>query len=267
MDEIGRKLLVIRQQRKLSLRQVEKLTRVLASQYGDKARSVSASWLGRIERGSHSIAHKRLESLKEVYGISHDELTDETLRENEAAEALHFHLPKVPTAVIKGLTGLGGLLLPPESWLAHFHETTLLPPPSHTNEPRTHQGGRRYARDRPPRYGVIGAHDRTLVPFLQPGAIVEIDTALRTIESGQVFHSMFERPVYFLRSHDGYHCGWCEIDSEENWLTLIPSAMTAVSYRRWRYRLEVEVVGVVNRILTRLGFPEKLRSSRQFNRR
>jgi hypothetical protein len=35
----------------------------------------------------------------------------------------------------------------------------------------------------------------------------------------------------------------------------LPSAMTVVSHRRWRYR---QVVGVVNRALTRLGFPKHL---------
>ncbi|HMF64998.1 MAG TPA: hypothetical protein VK608_12990, partial [Edaphobacter sp.] len=94
-----------------------------------------------------------------------------------------------------------------------------------------------------------------------PGAVVEINTAVRTIEPGRVFHSIFERPIYFLRSHDGYHCGWCELDAEGEWLTLVPSAMTAVPHRRWRYRQEVEVVGLVNRVLTRLGFPESLRKS------
>lgn len=58
MSEIGRKLLIIRKQRKLSLRQVERLTILIANRYGDKARRISASWLGRIERESHSIAHK-----------------------------------------------------------------------------------------------------------------------------------------------------------------------------------------------------------------
>jgi hypothetical protein len=103
-----------------------------------------------------------------------------------------------------------------------------------------------------------GVGDNTLVPFVQPRAIVEINSAVRTIKPGKVFHSIFERPIYFLRSHDGYHCGWCELDAEEEWLTLVPSAMTMVAHRRWRYLQEVEVVGLVNRVLTRLGFPEDL---------
>jgi transcriptional regulator with XRE-family HTH domain len=254
MGEIGRKLLIIRQQRKLSLRQVERLTTVIANRYGDKARRVSASWLGRIERESHSITHKRLESLEEVYGVSHDELTDESLLEDEASRSLRIHLPDVPAAVLKGLTGIGGPLMPPERWLDYFPDTTLLPPARMDgNSPRT---ARKHSRDSEPLYGVLGAGDSTLIPLMRPGAIVEINSSIRTVNPRRFFCSVFERPIYFLRSHDGYHCGWCELDSDREWLTLVPSAMTVVPQRRWRYRQEVEVVGQVDRVLTRLGFPK-----------
>jgi transcriptional regulator with XRE-family HTH domain len=255
MGEIGRKLLIIRQQRKLSLRQVERLTTVIANRYGDKARRVSASWLGRIERESHSITHKRLESLEEVYGVSHHELTDESVLEDETSLLPHVHLPDLPASVLKGLTGIGGPLMPPENWMGYFPNTTLLPAPlnSDGNGFRT---ARKRARHSEALYGVLGAGDNTLIPFVRPGAIVEIDSSIRTVNPRRFFCSVFERPIYFLRSHDGYHCGWCELDSDREWLTLVPSAMTVVPQRRWRYRQEVEVVGQVDRVLTRLGFPK-----------
>ena len=259
MSEIGRKLLIIRKQRRLSLRQVERLTTVIAKRCNDKARRVSASWLGRIERENHSITHKRLESLEQVYGVSHEELTDERVPEDEVTSSLHFHFPDVPAAVLKGLSGPAGALMPPENWLAYFPDTTLLPPSA--QHPGSNHRIVQSRRDAALLYGILGARDTTLVPFVHPGAVVEINTAVRTIEPGRVFHSIFERPIYFLRSHDGYHCGWCELDAEGEWLTLVPSAMTAVAHRRWRYRQEVEVVGLVNRVLTRLGFPESLGKS------
>jgi transcriptional regulator with XRE-family HTH domain len=257
MSEIGRKLWIIRRQRKLSLRQVEKLTTTIADRYGDKSRRISASWLGRIEREDHSIAHKRLESLEEAYGISHEQLTDEAIPKNEATRSLHSHFPDIPAAVLKGLTDFGDPLLPPESWFAYFPVTTLLPALSQ-DDGKDCPAVRKRSRGAEPLFGVLGANDTTLVPFVQPGAVVEINPSIRTIYPGKVFHSIFERPIYFLRSHDGYHCGWCELDLDQEWLTLVPSAMTVASHRRWRYRQEVEVVGVVNRVLTRLGFPKSL---------
>jgi transcriptional regulator with XRE-family HTH domain len=257
MSEIGRRLLIIRQQRKLSLRQVEMLTTTIAETHGDKSRRISASWLGRIERESHSIAHKKLESLEEAYGVSHEELTDEAIPEDEATHLLHSHFPDIPAAVLKGLTGFGDPLLPPESWFAYFPVTTLLPPLSMADRNR-HSPSRKRSHNAKHVYGILGASDNTLVPFVQPRAIVEIDSSIHKIESRKVFRSVFERPIYFLRSHDGYHCGWCELDIERKWLTLVPSAMSIVSHRKWRYRQEVEVIGIVNRVLTRLGFPKSL---------
>jgi hypothetical protein len=125
-------------------------------------------------------------------------------------------------------------LLPPESWLAYFPATTLLPPLSQMDG-TSRRAVRRHSREAEPLYGILGAR--------------------------KIFHSIFERPIYFLRSHDGYHCGWCELDAENGWLTLVPSALTMVSHRRWRYRQAMEVVGLVNRVLTRLGFPKGLGST------
>ena len=257
MSEIGHKLLIIRKRRGFSLRQVERFTTIIADRYNDRARRVSASWLGRIERENHSIAHKKLESLEEVYDIPHEELIETPVPENEPATRLHFHFPDIPAAVLKGLTCPEASLLPPESWLAHFPDTTLLPPRPAT-DPNYSRLARKRSRGAEPLYGILGANDMTLMPFVQPGAVVEINPSIRTIDPKKILLSIFERPLYFLRTHDGYYCGWCELDAEKNWLTLVPSAMTVVSHRRWRYRQEVEVVGVVNRVLTRLGFPKHL---------
>ncbi len=71
--------------------------------------------------------------------------------------------------------------------------------------------------------------------------------------------------VYFLRSHDGYHCDWCDLDPERQWLTFVPSALAKASQRRWRYREEIEVVGVVTRVLTRLRLSKELKFE-QINR-
>jgi len=105
MSELGHKLRNIRRQRRLSLRQVENLTTALAKKDGDAARRVSASWLGRLEREDHSIPHRTLETLEEVYEVSHEELTDGYI---STEEALHAHLPKLPAVVLKGLTDRTG---------------------------------------------------------------------------------------------------------------------------------------------------------------
>jgi len=252
MSELGHKLRTIRGQRRLSLRQVEEQTIALAKKYGDASRKISASWLGRLEREDHSIPHRTLETLEEVYGVSHDELTDEYISTEEAFRTLHAHIPELPAVVFKGLTDpAGNHLLPPESWLEYFPETTLLPSLS------TLHGTESSIRLRPRAtrlYGVLGAKDLTLLGLVQPGAVLEIDHSVRTIDTTKVYRSISERPIYFLRSHDSYHCGWCELDSNQQWLTLVSSALTKIPQRRWRYRHEIEIVGQVTRVLTRLRF-------------
>lgn len=259
MNEIGHKLMIIRKRLGFSLREVEQRTAIIAHRRNDKARRVSASWLGRIEREDHSIAHKKLESLEEIYDIPHEELIETPASENEPATSPPFHFPGDSTAILKALTCPEAPLLPPESWLAHFPDTTLLPSLP-ANDPNNSRLARKRSRGAYPLYGILGANDMTLMPFVQPGAVVEINPSIRTIDTKRLLLSIFERPLYFLRTHDGYYCGWCELDVEKNWLTLVPSALTVVSHRRWRYKQEVEVVGVVNRVLTRLGFPKRLSS-------
>jgi len=263
MSELGHKLRTIRGQRQLSLRQVERLTVALAKKYGDTSRRISASWLGRLEREDHSIPHSTLETLEEVYGVSHEELIDEYISTEEASRTLHAHIPELPAVVLKGLTDpTGSHLLPPESWLEYFPETTLLPSllTSDVSRPSIRQ------RSRPARlYGVLGAKDLTLLGLVQPGAILEIDHSVRTIDTAKVYRSVSERPIYFLRSHDGYHCGWCELDFEHQWLTLVSSALTKIPQRRWRYRNEIEIIGLVTRVLTRLWFSTGLKLE-QINR-
>jgi len=263
MSELGRKLRSIRRQRHLSLRKVESLTAALEKKGGDAFRRVSASWVGRLEREDHSIPHRTLETLEAVYGVSHEELTDEYISTEEASRTLHAHLPELPAVVLKGLTDPAGTyLLPPESWLAYFPETTLLPSlPTRDGVQLPTRRRSRAAR----LYGVLGANDLTLLGLVQPGAVVEIDPAIRAIDATKVYHSVLERPIYFLRSHDGYHCGWCELGPERRWLTLVPSALTKVPQRRWRYRDEIEVVGLVTRVLTRLRFSKGLKLE-QINR-
>ena len=257
MSEIGHKLLIIRKRRGLSLRQVEQRTSIIAGRHNDKARRISASWLGRIERENHSIAHKKLESLEEVYDIPHEELIETAAPENEPATSPPIRVPHVLAAALKGLSCPEAPLLPSESWLANFPDTTLLPSIPAT-DPNCSPLLRKRFRGTQLLYGILGANDMTLMPLVQPGAVVEINPSIRTIAPKRILLSIYERPLYFLRTHDGYYCGWCELDSEANWLTLVPSAMTVVPHRRWRYRQEVEVVGIVNRVLTRLGFPKRL---------
>jgi hypothetical protein len=95
------------------------------------------------------------------------------------------------------------------------------------------------------RWGVIGRRDGTLDPMLPAGSTVQIDSRLRAISSQKDWMNEFQRPVYFLMTRDAYVCGWCELDNDSEWLTLIPHPLSLASSRRWKYRKEVETIGRV----------------------
>jgi hypothetical protein len=97
----------------------------------------------------------------------------------------------------------------------------------------------------PYRRGIIGKRDRTLDPMIPAGSIVQIDTQRRAICSRRNWTHEFQRPIYFLMTREGYVCGWCELDEDSEWLTLIPHSRSSVSIRRWKYRTEIENVGRV----------------------
>ena len=112
-------------------------------------------------------------------------------------------------------------------------------------------------RDRPSgtpyRRVIIGKRDLTLDPMIPAGSIVLIDTSKREISQQKDWTHEFQRPIYFLKTKDGYVCGWCELDKDSQWLTLIPHPLSPAPSRRWKYRTEVESVGRVMSVAIRLG--------------
>jgi hypothetical protein len=102
------------------------------------------------------------------------------------------------------------------------------------------------------RRAIIGQRDRTLDPMIRPGSIVQIDTESRTIAQRKEWTNEFDRPIYLLYTYGGYVCGWCELDKEGIWLTLVAHSLSPDSCRRWRYRKEVEVIGRAVAVATRL---------------
>jgi hypothetical protein len=99
---------------------------------------------------------------------------------------------------------------------------------------------------------IIGKRDRTLDPGIPAGSIVQIDTQKRAISARRDWTHEFQRPIYFLTTRDIFVCGWCELDRESDWLTLIPHPLSPASSRRWRYRKEIETIGRVSFAAIRL---------------
>src|ERR1700761_2865720 len=74
MGGIGARLLTIRRQWQLSLREVEKRSLHLAQEKQNQSYHVSASWLHRLEREEHELSVSKLMALAEIYNVSPGQL-------------------------------------------------------------------------------------------------------------------------------------------------------------------------------------------------
>jgi hypothetical protein len=101
--------------------------------------------------------------------------------------------------------------------------------------------------------GIIGKLDLTLRPIIPASSIVLVDISRREISPRKTWTREFERPIYFLKSKDGYFCGWCEMDEDSQWLTLVPHPLSSAPSRSWRFGTEVENFGRVFAVTTPLA--------------
>jgi len=99
-------------------------------------------------------------------------------------------------------------------------------------------------------YGYIGSEDFTMYPILQPGSFVQVDEAKNKVGEG-IWHSEFERPIYFVEMREGFTCCWCSIKRDT--IVLQPHPLSPVSVRVLRYPQEAEVLGQVIGVAMRLA--------------
>jgi hypothetical protein len=242
MAGIGNKLRAFRLQWQLTLREVEERSAGLAQQWGTPAYKISASWLDRVEREDRGLSATKLIVLAVIYSLTADQMI--ALCPASSAELSH-QLDSVSTPNATLLLAQGPLEQHARNWLPDSFladpppdATALLPPlpgmsPSH------------YRR------GVIGRQDRMLDPMIRAGSIVLIDTQKRAIANRREWTHEFDRPIYFLITRTGYVSGFCELDKESTWLTLVPHPLSYETSKRWKFRKEIEVIGTVAGVLAR----------------
>ena len=240
MGGIGQKLRESRLTWKLTLREVEERSSQLALQWENPSYRISASWLDRVEREDRELSATKLIVLAVIYGLTADQMLAIIPGGNGANQ---LDLISTPNSTL--LLSTGPLEQHARQWLpdnflteAPPDATTLLP-----SEPATLPTN--YRR------GVIGQRDRMLEPMIRAGSIVLIDTQKRTIASRREWTHEFDRPIYFLITRTEYVSGFCELDKDSEWLTLVPHPLSYETSKRWRYRKEIEVIGTVAGVLSR----------------
>jgi transcriptional regulator with XRE-family HTH domain len=239
---IGPALRTIRRQWRLSLREVEERSLRFARERGNQSYQVSASWLDRLEREEHELTVNKLLVLAHIYGVSPEQL----LRSIYPVDTRPI--------LLRQLSGPNATMLLMEGPL---QEQAIYPlqdehypgqPPDETALLSLEKS----SLPTPYRRGIIGKRDCTLDPMIPAGSIVHIDTQKRAISSRKDWTHESQRPIYFFMIRDAYVCGWCELDRNSEWLTLIPHPLSPTSSRRWKYGTEIESLGRVVVVAIRL---------------
>jgi transcriptional regulator with XRE-family HTH domain len=237
LEEIGAKLHATRKKWGLSLREVEDRSMRLAQDWGNPSYRISASWLARVERGGRDLSAAKLIVLAVIFSIPADQLlglypatSEDTPQHDQVSTTVPLTASPLAEQARSWLPG--DIISQPVP-----DKTTLLPREDYSPSDF--------------RYGVLGQDDNPLAPMIRAGSFLFINTQKRAVANRREWTNEFDRPIYFLFTHAGYSCGWCDLDKEAEWLTLVPHPLSYASGMRWRYRNEVEVIGQLAAVLQR----------------
>jgi transcriptional regulator with XRE-family HTH domain len=230
----GNKLKMLRNRRNITVRQVEKASVRIAEAKGDKRFRISNGWLAQLENGISEPSICKLFTLSAIYHADFRELS--RLYNVDIDEIEKYAL------------------------IANPNLTQLCPEPSMASnvagledrdEPRTRLGSSiaspssssRTEIGRGVLSGYIGLTDYTMYPLIRPGAVVEIDTNQKNLNSIP-WQNEFERPIFFIELRDEYACGWCELQGSQ--LLIVPYYPSSqVTIRSFTFRRDAEIVGRV----------------------
>lgn len=242
MEGIGCQLRAARVRLDLKLRQVEERANILSQKWGNAAYRISASWLDRIENENRGLSAAKLIVLAYIYNLTNEQML--ALYPGVTDGPNQFEQVTGPNATL--LLAAGPLEEHARVWVPESIITDQ--PPADTTLLQIDQGilPVHYKR------GIIGRDDRTMEPMLLPGSIVLIDTRKRAIAGRKEWTNDYDRPIYFLFTRKGYFCGFCKLDRNQEYLQLESHGFSPEpTEERWRYRKEVEVIGVVAAMFTR----------------
>jgi transcriptional regulator with XRE-family HTH domain len=246
----GRRLRLIRESLGLTIRDVEAASTRLAAKYGNEDFAITLSRLSDIEAKGVVPGIFRLYSLAVIYRLDIRELlawfgidvnniaADLRIVEppkSHRAEALQVvSAIRMPVRIDPGFdlrktTNLGRMIerwgIVPVTYLAQFENVEYS-------------------------YGYIGSEDFTMYPILLPGSLVQIDESKNEV-TDRMWHSEYERPIYFVETRTGFVCSWCALKGED--IVLQPHPLSPVAARILRYPRDAEIVGQVIGVAMRLG--------------
>ena len=205
MEPPGEKLKHVRQQLKLTYRDVEQASLQIAGRRKNEEFGIALSRLADIENKGTVPTIYRLYALCAIYrldfdevlcwyGVPRRELAAETAQVGLDATHMLQLEPQSDVSVPLGLDT--EIEMGKTTILSHLIRRWGILPLNLLQKTNL----RKY------RYGWIGLEDWSMYPILTPGSLVVVDEGLRKIASGG-WANEFDRPIYFLEHREGYVCG------------------------------------------------------------
>ena len=194
----GQQLRSLREQRRLSVRDVEEASRRIAEAKRDERYRISNGWLVHLEKSDSLPNPHHLFTLCATYRVS-------------IIEILHLYgididdLPECEALANPQLTQLLSLT---GSSVDFGAPSTTRFAPELAAQPPLKLALQRSHSDSNIRYVQLGEDELTMYPLIRPGSIVVIDTTQQKVET-DVCKNDFERPIYCVEMRHRVSCGWC----------------------------------------------------------
>lgn len=255
----GQQLKRIREDLKLSMRDVETAAAQIAARFQNPEFSCPISRISDIETKGVVPSLFRLFSFAVIYGKDHRELCalygvnwDDVGSARECVQICKTHRfdtarnvqqVRIPTALDPGFD------LRKTTNLARMVQSWGVVPASLLSELST--SGHTYA--------FVGTEDFTMYPLLVPGSFLQVDEKRRHVFN-EGWKSEYERPIYFIETREEFICAWCNLSHGQ--LITQPHPLSPEVPRVFRHPQQAEVVGQVVGVAMRLNewTPDRLQS-------
>jgi len=245
----GQKLKALRNDRNITVRDVEQASRRIAEAKGDKRFQISNGWLTQLEKGISEPSICKLFSLSVIYHIKFFDLIrlydvdiDEIAKYELVANPHVTQLLSAESPVKSGPVRVPESLSPSLAARGTGLITEKMRMVQQTTSALAAAGAAAIT------YGYIGLNDLTMYPLIWPGSFVWLDVTQNKLQP-DAWHNEYERPIYFIELRDGYACGWCELQG--NQLLIIPHHSSPATIRRFTYPKDAEIAGRVTGFETR----------------
>lgn len=247
--EAGRRLKAARLRARLSIRNVEEGSHLIASEQRNPDCAISHSWVIQIENHGFVPGIAKLYTLSRLYNLKPEEIMAFFGLGLRDAAGSYRSLRLPHTHVVGPIKDSQEqkLVVPLGTRAAELNRTNLV---SRVFENWGEIPALLQQIDlRNSILGYIGLKDYTMYPLLRPGSLVQVDSRQRTIQQAG-WPNEYERPIYFVEMRDSCVCSWCHLDGSQ--LFLIPGPISGQQLRTVRYPHEAEIIGRVTGVVMSL---------------